>query len=322
MLLRSLEICAGAGGQAIGLEAAGFEHLELVEIDNWACETLAANRPHWKVYRGDLRDYISENRALELGGIDLIAGGVPCPPFSVAGKQLGEHDERNLFEEAIRLILQTKPKALLIENVRGLLDKRFDQYRESIKRTLVEGGYHSDWRLVRSSDFGVPQLRPRSVLVGTLSPYWKFFEWPAPSLAAPPSVGEVLYPLISSDGWTGAKEWKQKANTIAPTIVGGSKKHGGADLGPTRAKAKWRELGVDPMGISNSPPKNGFLGAPKLTVQMVARLQGFPQGWEFKGPKTAAYRQVGNAFPPPVAEALGKSLAECLRKASCHAVVK
>ena len=113
--ISSLEICAGAGGQALGLEQAGFEPEALIEIDKYCCNTLSFNRPHWNIIEGDLRDF----DATPYRGIDLLAGGVPCPPFSKAGKQLGKADERDLFPEALRLIGECKPRAVMLENVRG-----------------------------------------------------------------------------------------------------------------------------------------------------------------------------------------------------------
>ena len=134
----------------------------------------------------------------------------------------------------------------------------------------------------------------------------------------PPTVGEVLYDLIASRGWKGAKSWKERANAIAPTIVGGSLKHGGPDLGPTRARKAWATLNVDGLGIGNEAPERNFVGMPRLTVRMVARLQGFPDDWEFTGGKTAAYRQVGNAFPPPVARAVAERIRHCLKVVQLH----
>jgi DNA (cytosine-5)-methyltransferase 1 len=322
--LSSLEICAGAGGQALGLEQAGFAHEGVVEIDAVACETLRLNRgAEWKIIEGDLADV--DGRAFQY--VDLLSGGVPCPPFSIAGKQLGQNDDRDLFPQALRLVEEVSPRAVLLENVRGLAARRFDGYRAQVLGQLESLGYKTWWDVVYASEHGVPQLRPRFVLVAIKQPWATGFRWPEPSPGLPATVGEVLVDLMSSRGWPGAAAWSEQARRIAPTIVGGSKNHGGPDLGPTRARAVWRELGVDGLGIADdvpgpSHPVGQLL---RLTVRMVARLQGFPDSWEFFGRKTAAYRQVGNAFPPPVARALGDAIAAALRGAvssssaeACH----
>jgi len=308
MVCYSVELCAGAGGQALGLEKAGFKHLELIEIDRNACNTLRFNRPNWNIIEGDIRDY-SPKAPMEL---DLLAGGVPCPPFSVAGKQLGSSDERDLFPEALRLVAELKPKAVMLENVRGLLNSVFDKYRANIIRQLKKLGYIADWRLINASDYGVSQLRPRVVFVGIKKEIAPYFSWPNPVENNPPTVGELLYSLMAKNSWKNVAEWRKNANGIAPTIVGGSKKHGGPDLGPTRARKAWASLGVDGMGIANDAPEKNFKGLPRLTTEMVARIQGFPQDWMFIGSKTNVYRQIGNAFPPPVAEAIGLQIKKAL----------
>jgi len=305
--LTCLEICAGAGGQSLGLEQAGFGHEAAVELDPDACQTLRLNRGSaWKVVEDDVRNL--DGRAF--AGVDLLSGGVPCPPFSVAGRQLGAGDDRDLFPEALRLVAEAGPRAVLLENVRGLATERFTGYRAQVLTSLRDLGYVTWWRLVQASDHGVPQLRPRFVLVAMKQPWADRFRWPSPSPAGPPTVGAVLHDLIGERGWPGAQAWRDRAEGIAPTIVGGSRKHGGPDLGPTRARRAWQELGVDGLGIADAAPGPDFPpgGLPKLTARMVARLQGFPDSWEFSGRKTAAYRQVGNAFPPPVARALGRAV--------------
>jgi DNA (cytosine-5)-methyltransferase 1 len=304
--LSSAEICAGAGGQALGVEKAGFKHVLAVEIDPAACATLEANRPHWNPLQADVRELDGQ----QFRGIDLFAGGVPCPPFSIAGKQLGADDERDLFPSALRLIEEAQPRAVMLENVRGLLGSRFEEYRREIRARLERLGYRTMWKLVNASDFGVPQLRPRSVLVGLREADFARFTWPEGVIRTPSTVGKTLLPLMSSGGWPGALMWAEYANGIAPTLVGGSKKHGGPDLGPTRAKAAWRLMHVDGHGLADEPPSAEFPldGHPKLTVPMAARLQGFPSTWKFVGRKTAAYRQVGNAFPPPVAEGVAQAI--------------
>ncbi|MCX6269571.1 MAG: DNA cytosine methyltransferase [Bacteroidetes bacterium] len=309
MKYSSIEICAGAGGQAIGLEEAGFEHLALVEIEPLACQTLKANRPQWNVIEGDIKKF----SALNFKCIDLLAGGVPCPPFSVAGKQLGQFDERDLFPEALRIARECDPKAILLENVRGLLDGKFKEYREKILAELFELGYQCDWRLVNSSDYGVSQLRPRAILVALKIKYFKYFSWPSKYDTPPMTVGELLYNEMGSLGWENVDQWKKQANGIAPTLVGGSKKHGGADLGPTRAKKAWANLGINGMGLAEQPPMNGFMSMPKLTLKMTALVQGFPTEWKFIGRKTPVYRQIGNAFPPPVAKEIGVSITNAFK---------
>jgi DNA (cytosine-5)-methyltransferase 1 len=315
--LTSIELCAGGGGQALGLEQAGFSHEALVEIDGRCCETLRLNRPHWPVFEQDLETFSGKSYC----GIDVLAGGLPCPPFSKAGKQLGADDERNMFPSGIRLVDEIRPRAVMFENVRGILDRTFDDYRRFVSSEISRMGYVADWRLVNASEFGVSQLRPRVVFIAVQREYSDAFAWPTAMDSEPPSVGELLFDLMSSRGWREAARWKDEANTIAPTIVGGSKKHGGPDLGPTRARKAWAALGVNGISLSDEPPERDFVGMPRLTVPMVARIQGFPDDWKFSGRKTASYRQVGNAFPPPVAKAFGDQLKAALMRCNVHQVM-
>lgn len=320
--LEAVEICAGAGGQVLGLERAGIAHRLVVELDPNACATLAANDGHLKgdckIARGDVADP-EVWKPGDYEGIDLLAGGVPCPPFTIAGKQLGATDERDLFAWAVETAGDVRPRALLLENVRGLSMSRFTGYRQHVLDRLRELGYVAEWRLLHASDFGVPQLRPRFVLVALQEQWAPYFHWPEPeSLRF--TVGDALREEMGAGGWEGAEIWADNAQDIAPTIVGGSKKHGGADLGPTRAKRAWAELGVDAMGVADTPPakgaKFGKAPGPKLTTEMVALLQGFREdwGWQFTGRKTSRYRQIGNAFPPPVAKAVGERIVAALTK--------
>ncbi|MFG2087589.1 DNA cytosine methyltransferase [Spirillospora sp. NPDC048824] len=351
--LEVVEICAGAGGQTLGLERALFRHRLAIELDENAARTLrrnlvkvlgydekeandtvrigdVADPKTWKKPSGD--SHLAEDAELSEGwdlseyeDIDLLAGGVPCPPFSIAGKQLGASDERDLFAWAVELCGRIKPKALLLENVKGLSGNRFTAYRKHVLDRLQEFGYEAEWRLLQADQFGVSQLRPRFVLVALRHEYARHFHWPTPHVERPPTVGELLRDLMAEGDWTSEKleAWVKQADDIAPTIVGGSKKHGGADLGPTRAKAAWAALGVDAKGVADGPPgptNPRVEGAehPMLTVEMVARIQGWYgeefAEWEFFGGKTSRYRQIGNAFPPPVAKALGVAIREAVQK--------
>jgi DNA (cytosine-5)-methyltransferase 1 len=193
----------------------------------------------------------------------------------------------------------------MIENVKGLMEKKFSDYRLKFSKKIEALGYEVRWHILFAADHGLAQLRPRAVMVALRPEDAKNFMWPQPEERRV-SVGEAIGDLMCSAGWIGAQSWVTRAGDVGPTLVGGSKKHGGADLGPTRAKAQWKALGVDGLGIANAPPDKDFPddGLPKLTLRMVARLQGFPDDWEFCGKKTAGYRQIGNAFPPPVARAV------------------
>ncbi|MBQ0916753.1 DNA cytosine methyltransferase [Streptomyces sp. RM99] len=380
--LTSIEICAGAGGQAVGLHNAGFDHRALVEWDSHAVSTLRANVGGWpgwdqrqadEIRPMDVKDFLKsevrKNLRLAPGELDLLAGGVPCPPFSLAGHRLGPDDERDLFPAALDIIEALLPKAVMIENVRGILEppEVFLDYRNSILDTLRDLGYlvpHIDqnqsasaqdvamrkvWRRLDARHFGVPQLRPRAILVAihssAVSPGSPGFRWPTGIKGGEVTVFEKLEQSMLARckpfwdknvdgeparpgercGKTVFEDWKRRitkasvaGKTVAPTLVGGSRKHGGADLGPTRAKRAWAELGVDGMGIANDPescdPERDLFrpAGPMLTVAQAAAIQGFPAEWKFQGRKTARYRQVGNAFPPPVAEAVGRAIAAVL----------
>ncbi|WP_282695554.1 DNA (cytosine-5-)-methyltransferase [Streptomyces sp. CC208A] len=353
--LTSIEICAGAGGQAVGLHRAGFQHLALVEIDPHAAGTLELNvikKKRWGAEAAALCDVLEMDvtkfeparhlhkfkarlgRDIREGDLDLLAGGVPCPPFSVAGKQLGRDDERDLFPAMLDLVEELKPRAVMIENVAGLVKPRekFYEYREWIKGRLRGQGYVvCGWRLLEAADYGVPQLRPRAILVAIHKDHYRGFQWPQPQkkevTVASALADSMKRRFVEAGRPDDFDEWLKEAakGTVAPTLVGGSKKHGGADLGPTRAKRAWAALGVNGMGVANdehevNPERD--LGSPKagiwpmLTVEQAAIIQGFPPkvDWEFAGRKTARYRQVGNAFPPPVAEAVGRSIKEALKR--------
>jgi DNA (cytosine-5)-methyltransferase 1 len=306
-----LELCAGGGGQALGLEMAGFHHAAAVEYEAQFCTTLRKNRPHWNVIQQDIRNL----RHQDFRGIDLLAAGVPCPPFSIASKQLGADDERDMFPTALELVEHIKPRAVLFENVPGFASAKFEHYRRELLTKLSKLGYQTECRIIQAADHGVPQLRPRFILVALTPKDAEFFSWPIEA-ARRETVGNTLVDLMGANGWLGAEAWAQKAADIAPTIVGGSKKHGGPDLGPTRARLQWRQLGVDGLGIADAAPDAAFPEGklPRLTLQMVSRIQSFPDDWTFTGGKTWAYRQVGNAFPPQVAKRVGQSIMNALNR--------
>lgn len=300
-----LELCSGAGGQALGFESAGFAHAALIDSDPHSCATIRINRPYWNVIEADIRKFVT----CYWRGVDVVAAGLPCPPFSVAGQQLGGDDERNLFPAFMRILSETRPRVAVVENVRGLLGRRFAAYRDSLEEELGILGFKSAWCLLNALDQGVPQSRVRSFLVARRGD--RDFAWPRPNRGGA-TVGQTLFELMASNGWKRAREWSEKANRPAPTLVGGSRKHGGPDLGPTRARNAWAELGVDGLGVADEAPSPDFEGHPKLTVSMASRLQSFPDDWSLAGSKTQRYRQVGNALPPNLARAVARSIARWL----------
>ena len=185
-----------------------------------------ANRPNWHVVWQNVIDFSGLPYRDQ---IDLLSGGVPCPPFSVAGRQLGSSDERDLFPEMLRLVKEIHPRIVMIENVRGLLAPKFDSYRTQILSHLEYLGYHPHIQLLNASDYGVPQLRPRVIIIGVRNGMADMFTYPDKYNENTPTVGQALYDLMAANGWEQAREWSKTANKIAPTLVGGSKKHGGPD---------------------------------------------------------------------------------------------
>jgi DNA (cytosine-5)-methyltransferase 1 len=307
----SLELCAGAGGAALGLELAGFHPSALIELDPHACATLRKNRPYWNVIEADIRRFESGYWR----GVDLVSGGLPCPPFSIAGKQLGADDERDLFPSMLKIVMNAQPRAVLIENVRGILSDRFEWYRKKIDRELDKQGFDTYWAAFNAVNFGVPQYRFRVFLVALRRGETRPLKWPfdfEKNPGVPVTVSDAIGDLMEERGWHGASNWRTLARSPAPTIVGGSHKHGGPDLGPTRARKQWAELGVDGLGLADLPPAHDFKGMPRLTVPMVAKLQSFPKEWQFVGGKTQSYRQVGNALPVKLAAGVARAVRECL----------
>ncbi|MEU8271029.1 DNA cytosine methyltransferase [Sphaerisporangium sp. NPDC049002] len=315
----SLEICAGAGGQAVGLEMAGFDPVMLIDDDPHACATLRANRPDWDVRQLDLLEFVGSDHPQVLD-VDLLAGGLPRFPYTIAGKQPTVEPKYDLLRAAIWLALEVRPRAILLENVPALVSSpKFTELREFVEDELKNNSYECLWGILDARDHGVPQRREHGVLVAMRAQDIGAFHWPEP-VGGAATVGEALWHSMASRGWKGAAEWRLVANEVAPPIIGGSKDRGGADLGPTRTKNIWSRLGINGSSIADDVPGPDFVfdlgaargGLPKLTVPQVAVLQGFPEDWVISGRKTARYRQVGHAFPPPLAAALGTSLTRAL----------
>ncbi|WP_354639995.1 DNA cytosine methyltransferase [Kitasatospora camelliae] len=315
--LTSLEICAGSGAQALGLEWAGFEPILLLDRNPKACATISLNRPHWDVRCSEIGDFdpLQHLEALEA---DLLSGGLPRIKSAAAVRRADDEEPRKVLEAALRLVTLVRPKAVLIENLADLVaSPDFASDRSWIEAELAQAGYHSNWAVLDAADFGVPQHRKSGFLVALLEPFSSGFFWPEPIGKPAPTVGDVLGASMASHGWPGADAWSARADRVAPALVGGSENRGGADLGPTGSKRAWATLGVDGNSLADDPPGASFPvdGHPKLTVRQAARIQAIPDDWQLAGGKTAEYRQVGHALPPPVAEAVGRAIACALRAA-------
>jgi|HigsolmetaAR201D_1030396.scaffolds.fasta_scaffold00994_9 DNA (cytosine-5)-methyltransferase 1 len=314
----SLEIGAGVGGQALGLERAGFDSVVLIDNDAHACATLRANRPHWRVLEMDFKEFVGAEHGVTT--VDLLSGGLPSTPYTVAGKQEGTKDRRDLLKAAICLAIELQPRAILLETTPALLSKQFVAVRDDVEAELKHLGYQWEWKVLDAQHFGVPQTRRSCLLVAMRPADFARFSWPEPTHEQGRPVGEVLRDSMASRGWPDVDRWVRLANRVAPTIVGGSKNHGGADLGPTRSKRQWQALGVNGHGIADDVPDENFAlrpelghhGLPKLTVPQVMKLQGLPDDWYVSGRKTARYKQVAQALPPQLAEAVGRRIAVAL----------
>ncbi|MGW9115536.1 DNA cytosine methyltransferase [Streptomyces sp. NPDC055663] len=314
--LRFVDVCAGAGGLALGLEQAGYSPVLLLDAKAVACETLRMNRPGWNVLEMDLLDFVPDEYP-ETYDVDLLSAGLPRVRSSATAARPETEEEQRLLEAAVLLAHSVQPRGLLIENVPGLVDApEFEPLRDFIRKELEHLGYRLHWFVLNAADFGVPQDRKQGVLVALKERYSDAFRPPRRTVAEYVSVGRALRDSMAARGWRDADTWAAQANGVAPTLVGGSDNRGGADLGPTGTKKAWARMGVNGGALADEVPGPEFDGRPdmiKLTDAQAALLQGFPATWRFAGRKTARYRQIGHASPPPVGRALGSAIAEAVR---------
>jgi DNA (cytosine-5)-methyltransferase 1 len=318
--LSFVDVCSGAGGLALGLERAGFEPRLLLDDDQIAVTTLRTNRPQWNVLHTDLLEFDPSEHPVSYD-VDLLAAGLPRVKSSATVSRSDSHAEERLLEATVYLVHAIRPRAVLIENVPGLAHSDdYLRFRDFARAELAHLGYEFTWFVVNAVDFGVPQNRKQGVLVAVERNRAKEFRPPTPTAQEPTTVGTALGLSMAARGWQDAARWAAQADQPAPTLVGGSKNRGGADLGPTGAKRKWATMGVNAHTLGDMVPGPEFVWDPalgrdnmvKITAEQAALLQGFPESWEIAGLKTARYRQIGHATPPPVGEALGRAVAEAL----------
>lgn len=328
----SIELFAGAGGLALGLEMAGFDAIALNEFDKHACNTLRTNRPNWNVLEGDITDLdfsIYEN-------VDFLSGGFPCQAFSYAGNQLGFEDTRGtLFFEFARAIKEAQPKVFLGENVRGLLEHDSGRTLATIKSVIANLGYTLiEPKVLRAIFYKVPQKRERLMLVGIRNDLIKHaqFSWPSPykrimvlqdalksgelfKSDVPSSEGQK-YPARKAEILSHIPQggyWRDLPDELQREYMQASYYLGGGKTGMAR-RLSWD---APSLTLTCSPAqKQTERCHPEenrpLTVREYARIQTFPDQWVFSGPVSSQYKQIGNAVPVNLAYAVGRSIVSLL----------
>ena len=315
--LRALSLFSGGGGLDLGFERAGFEHVASFDILDICGETLRTNRPQWEVLSGINGDVTEVVWSPYKGKVDLIHGGPPCQPFSIAGKQRGCNDERDMWPSFIDAVLTLMPEAFVAENVPGLLDPKFRKYVDEIILSPLTPDYHIIKFKAVASDFGVPQVRTRVIFVGFRSPKAaNSFQIPEPTHLPQDS-------LFSSGRFTlGAREALGLKDIgfdcFSPTLRSGftGPRKSTSILNSKASQQVWEKLHIWPNGVQKSredavmfPPENGHF---RLSVQDCAILQGFPEDWIFQGATYQILGQIGNSVCPPVAYAIARSVSKAL----------
>ncbi|TCR85244.1 DNA (cytosine-5)-methyltransferase 1 [Rhizobium sp. BK376] len=322
--LKVLEICGGAGGMALGLESAGFEHVALIEWDKKAAATLRKNRADWNVLEEDIRKI--DFRPYRKTGIDLLAGGPPCQPYSADGFGRGKDDPRDLLPECVRVVSEVKPRAFVFENVEGLLHERHADHIAAILRGFRKAGYAADIYRIRAEHYGVAQERGRVLIIGVRRELAGAFRMPPTFPERRSNLGDALVDLMAANGWEGAYEWARerreqpvfdpKGNIIARGVLASAMVTSRGKRRPNET-ARWAGKGVDIASLRDEAPTStqgtlkGF--RPALTARMCARLQDFPDNWEFCGGKEATATQIGNAVPRRLAQAVGLALFSAMK---------
>jgi DNA (cytosine-5)-methyltransferase 1 len=329
----AIELFAGAGGLAIGLEKAGIKCVALNEIDKWACQTLRANRPNWNVLEGDIRGL---DLTLYNGKVDIVTGGFPCQAFSYAGKKLGLQDARGtLFYEFARIVNEVRPLICIGENVRGLLSHDNGRTIQGMVSILDEIGYNIvPVQVLKAVNYKVPQKRERLIMVGIRKDLPFEFEYPKPykkiyTLADALKKGELFDSDVPfSEGTKYPKRKKEVLDMIPPKgywrdlpldiqkeFMGGSFCLGGGKTGMAR-RIGWDEPCLT---LTCSPAQKQTERCHPdetrpFTVREYARIQTFPDEWIFKGPVSSQYKQIGNAVPANLGREVGYAIVKYLNE--------
>lgn len=334
----SIELFAGAGGLALGMEKAGFNHIMLNEIEHDACQTLKRNRPQWNIIEGNVQLL---NFSSFRGKVDLLTGGFPCQAFSYAGNKGGFTDTRGtLFFELARAIEEIQPRVVMCENVRGLLSHDKGRTLDVIKKTIEELGYHLfDPKVLQAVQYQVPQKRERLILIAIRNDLMRHahFRWPAPynrimNLRDAFFAGELYSCDVPKSDGQRYPEKKEKIMSLVP--MGGNWRDlptavqkeymAGSLLLPGGKTGIARRLSLDEpsLTLTCAPAQKQTerchpTETRPLTIREYARIQTFPDEWEFLGSLSSQYKQIGNAVPVNLAYAIGRSLIRLLNSLEC-----
>ena len=328
----TIELFAGAGGLALGIEEAGFQTLGLVEFDKDAADTLKCNRPKWRVICDDIANIscldLQKYFDLERGELDLLSGGAPCQSFSYAGKRLGLEDARGtLFYHYAKFLEQLQPKMFLFENVKGLLTHDRGRTYKTITDIFESTGYTIQKKVLNAWDYGVAQKRERLITIGIRNDLTDHisFDFPAPHKYKP-VLRDILLDCPKSEG-TSYSDYKKKIFKLVPP--GGYWRDIPEDVAKEYMKSCWymeggrtgilRRPSLDEpsLAVLTSPSQKQTdrchpLEARPFTIRENARCQSFPDDWRFCGSVGSQYKQVGNAVPVNLAIDIGKKIREAL----------
>lgn len=315
--LTCLSLFSGGGGLDLGFEHAGFKHCASFELLDVCGDTLRLNRPDWVVNSGVDAGDVTKAKFSPYRGIDVVHGGPPCQPFSVAGKQAGAQDPRNMWGDFVRCVLQSRPRAFIAENVVGLMDKKFHSFVQRVILDPLQGQYTIFKFKLAAHDFGVPQARRRVFFVGFRSTR-DAARWSEPQ----PTHGDVdtlfgpLLPRNTARRSLGLPDIGIDA--VSPTLRSGftGPRNTTGVLNSKASLKVWNDLHIWPNGVQRThslalgyPPENGHF---RLSVDDCALLQGFPESWKFSGAVYQALGQIGNSVCPPVAYVVARQVARAL----------
>jgi DNA (cytosine-5)-methyltransferase 1 len=315
--LTCLSLFSGGGGLDIGFERAGFDHVAAFELLDICGATLRTNRPAWNVYSGAVEGDVTKAKFAPYKGIDIVHGGPPCQPFSIAGKQAGSEDPRNMWGEFVRCVNQTKPRAFVAENVVGLLDPKFADFVQQTILDPLSSNYTIFKFKLAAHDFGVPQSRRRVFFVGFRAAR------DAARFSPPPAThgdsGSLFGPLLPRNTVRASLGLPSLGvDTVAPTLRSGftGPRNTTSILNSKASQKVWEQMGIWPNGVQLTPelaaaypPENGHF---RMSVADCALLQGFPENWKFSGAAYQVIGQIGNSVCPPVAYAVARQVARAL----------